>query len=141
MTDLRYITRLDYEGTRGYWVRYKQRSPLAAAKFFSDAKSGGKRRALTAALAFRDALLRKHPEERYGLLPNPGTLKQMWRTQGPWQYLSWHAEIQISPRKRLKRSWSVTKYGDSGAKQRAQAWLSEQRRLQQRAYPALQRSR
>jgi hypothetical protein len=134
MADLRYITRFDYTGTHGYQVRYKQRSAHAAQRFFADAKLGGKRAALRQAIAFRDALLKANPNDRYGQTPNTGTLKAIWRTQGPWQYLVWTAEIQIAPNKRLKRFWSVMKYGEHGAKRRASEWLKSQRELQQRSY-------
>ena len=96
MTDLRYITRCDYDHARGYWVRFKQRTAFAAQKFFSDAKLGGQRRALKAAIAFRDELVGQRPDDPYGLQPNAGTLKLVWRTQGPWQYLICLAEIQIA---------------------------------------------
>jgi hypothetical protein len=134
MTDLRYITRFDYEKARGYWVRYKQRTPHATQRFFSDTKLGGKRRALTAAVAFRDELLRQHPTDSYGIKPGTGTLKLIWRVNGPWQYLTWTAEIQIEQGKRLKRFWSVLEHGEAGGKRKAKAWLQEQRAVQQRNY-------
>lgn len=137
MADLRYITRLDYKRSRGYWVRYKQRSPIGVQKFFSDSKFGGARGALRNAIAFRDALLKKNPNERYGMLPNPGTLKVYWKTQGPWQYRVWGAEIQIASNERLKRSWSVSKYGEEVAKKKAESWLKAQQKIQRENYDEL----
>jgi hypothetical protein len=134
MTDLRYITRCDYEHSRGYWVRYKQRTPHAAQKFFSDAKLGGKRKALLGAIAYRDELVKQRPGDTYGAMPNGGTVKLIWRTQGPWQYLTWAAEIQVERGRRLKRFWSVLKYGEAAGKRLAKEWLEEQQRLQKRSY-------
>jgi hypothetical protein len=138
MTDLRYITRCDYEHSRGYWVRYKQRTPHSAQKFFSDAKFGGKGRALKAATEFRDQLVQQRPDDVYGQTPNEGTLKLRWRTQGPWQYLTWTAEIQIAPGQRLKRFWSVLKHGEAAGKRMAKAWLEAQQAIQKSAYAAQQ---
>ena len=64
MNRLHHITRLDYERTHAWWVRF-QRGPKGkrktASKMFSDGKWGGKRKALAAALAWRDANASRHP--------------------------------------------------------------------------------
>lgn len=59
MKRYRNITRMDYERTHGWWVRFQfgasqpgQREVLS--KHFSDGTHGGKRKALAAAIAWRD---------------------------------------------------------------------------------------
>jgi hypothetical protein len=54
----RNITRFDYAKTHGWWVRIR-RGDRAVSRFFSDGIHGGKRAARGAALAFRDAALRR----------------------------------------------------------------------------------
>lgn len=125
--DLRYITRVDYDRAAGWWVRFKQRTPQATTKLFSDATHGGKNKALAAALEFRDSLLRKYPKTHYGQKPVP-KLVLRWRTQGPWQYQEWRAEFQ-SQGQRLVRTFSVNRYGITGAEKRAKAWLKEVQEL------------
>ena len=53
--ELRYITRMDYARTRGWWVRFYSGTTLLAGKLFSDGQYGGKRKARVAAQAWRDA--------------------------------------------------------------------------------------
>jgi hypothetical protein len=55
------ITRFDYGRTRGWWVRIRRRGKRYAA-FFSDAPSGGTRKALDLAIRQRNAWLDKLPE-------------------------------------------------------------------------------
>lgn len=52
---MRYITQMDYERTRGWWVRFYSGTELLASKLFSDRKCGGTRKALRAAKVWRDA--------------------------------------------------------------------------------------
>lgn len=46
---------MDYQRTRGWWVRFYSGTTLLAGKLFSDLKHGGKRKALAAAQRWRDA--------------------------------------------------------------------------------------
>jgi hypothetical protein len=55
----RNITRMDYERTHGYWVRFQFGASLPGQreviqKLFADLAHGGKRKALAAAIAWRD---------------------------------------------------------------------------------------
>jgi hypothetical protein len=54
----RNITRFDYAKTHGWWVRIR-RGDRAVSQFFSDGVCGSKAAALKAALARRDAALRR----------------------------------------------------------------------------------
>ena len=51
---MRYITRMDYARTLGWWVRIYARSAVVASKLFSDAKSGNADKALVAAKRWRN---------------------------------------------------------------------------------------
>jgi hypothetical protein len=57
--DNRYITRMDYAKTHGWWVRVGATTPTPMSKLFSDGKCGGKRKALDAARRFRNAAEKK----------------------------------------------------------------------------------
>ncbi|SCZ63521.1 AP2 domain-containing protein [Thiohalomonas denitrificans] len=54
----RNITRMEHEKVRGYWVRVVKDGKLHQ-KLFSDGQYGGKRKAITAARAYRDELRRR----------------------------------------------------------------------------------
>ena len=61
MKRLRNITRIDHEASRTYaWRVTLQRHNKIVTKPFSDAIYGGRRKALKAALEYRDALLLQH---------------------------------------------------------------------------------
>jgi len=51
---LRYITRMDYERTCGWWVRFYSGTTLLKGALFSDKKYGGTKKALLAAQTWRD---------------------------------------------------------------------------------------
>lgn len=52
---MRYITRMDYARTCGWWVRFYAGTKLLASKLFSDRKYGGDRKALQMAQDWRDS--------------------------------------------------------------------------------------
>lgn len=52
----RYIYRVDYGHTHGWWVRFQRCNKIAKSKLFSDGKLGGKDKALKAAIAWRDGV-------------------------------------------------------------------------------------
>lgn len=54
----RYITRMDYAHTVGWWVRIYQASKVVAQKFFSDKANRGSDKALSAARKWRDKQLK-----------------------------------------------------------------------------------
>lgn len=64
---LRHITRMDYERTCGWWVRFYKGQTQLDHKLFSDKKWGGKTKALVAAQQWRDANEAKWVTKRPGL--------------------------------------------------------------------------
>lgn len=51
---MRYITRMDYARTTGWWVRFYAGATLLESRLFSDRKHGGTKVALAAAKVWRD---------------------------------------------------------------------------------------
>lgn len=136
MNRLHHVTRLDYERTHAWWVRF-QRGPSGArrtaSKMFSDGKWGGKKKALARALAWRDA-----NEHRYPPLPRGGP-----NGSGRKPQLAGYSSVSAVERAgrpvllgRFKRAdgsfatlqLSVDKWG-STARSKVDAWVRRQRKL------------
>lgn len=66
---MRFITRMDYGRTCGWWVRISAQGKNLASKLFSDLKHGGKDSALAEAKAWRDQQEARYAT-RLGLTPN-----------------------------------------------------------------------
>ena len=127
----RNISRIDIEkgktGTHGWEVRITRRGKKVA-KYFSDRDFRGKRGALAAARAFRDELidklrpytaieLVKRAQERSGNVPGVRLRENVVEKNG-WQYTYKTWEASWTPargKKRIKRQFSVNKYGDEKA--------------------------
>lgn len=133
------ITRYEYGRTRAWWVRFQvgDKSDIVG-QLFSDATYGGKRKALQAAIAWRDAQAPKvyrqrKPRPYHG--PGPG---RIWRqttshTRNGWVYTynAWHAWIRVGPR-HCATKWSIDKHGSAFAKAKVEAWLKKKRAEQAR---------
>jgi hypothetical protein len=117
----RYITRMDYAKSRGYWVRFKQRTALAVFRFFGDATYGGAANARGEALKLRNRLLACNPNDHYGQRPKP-TIKLVWRQCGGWLYQVYRCEMQVNGR-RLVKQFSVHQLGMREAERRAREWF------------------
>ena len=129
---LRNITRIDAGSTHAWEVRIMRRGEQYA-KTFTDRQLGGKARALAAARKYRDQMLRKLTGySREELLTKassrntsgyPGVRKLETNVRkGKWIYSYAFWEASWTPRpggKRVKRRFSVQKYGDKKAKQLA----------------------
>lgn len=131
-----YISRMDYAKTIGWWVR---RQGLGIQKFFSDLKHGSKKKALFAAVEYRDQLLedfgpnsdigksqpRKHYnyKSRYGA-NNTGVVGvcEEWRTNREGKtWLVGYIAYYSSLLKQHRRSFSFFHHGDE-AFQKAVVW-------------------
>lgn len=142
MKRLRNIIRIDHEASRTHAYRVTlQRHNTITVKTFSDAVHGGKRKALKAALAERDALLLEYSSfdhqiwVRTRLRKNntsglPGVAKytrpvhpRTGRDQAFW-LASWIDENGAS----RKRKFAVSRYGERKAKQLAIAERERQLR-------------
>ncbi|TWU39244.1 AP2/ERF family transcription factor [Novipirellula artificiosorum] len=123
----RNITRIDRESSGGYLVRI-MRKGKKTSKFFSDSENGGKKKALTAARAFRDGQEKKMKgytsKELSKIMRSNNTsgvvgvrlveeVDMRWPSQPT--YLYWVA--QWSPKKGVRKTkrFSVEKYGDEEA--------------------------
>ena len=110
MAKHKHITRLNSGFNNGWQVRVSRRG-IPYSKFFATRKHGGVRKALAAAIEYRDELL----EEVGGVLdPRAGVRKQTHR------YPRWIAcWPDIATGRTKTRVFSVKKYGDAAAKRLA----------------------
>ena len=127
-TELRFITRYDYQGRHGWWVRIQRRlskgaAPLVISRFFADDKHGGSDAGLAAAKEFRMAALSKAPaprQARYaplGVRRGYGYLRIIDGVVSGW-YRDSRGKVH---RKRL----SVAKWTLAEAKQQSVTWLTD----------------
>lgn len=144
--DLQNITRVDYPrpdraGTVGWWVRiYRtvEGQRRCVNKLFSDGIWGGQYPALVRARRWRNVTLKSLPPSSgrgYRKPPGHGYVRLALRTyvpRNPTQptkvYSAWTAWIRIEDMKARSTNWSVERWGDTGAKRRATAWLAEERK-------------
>lgn len=129
----RYIRRIDNERTRTHsWHVAIRCRGHAITRHFSDSVYGGKRKALKAAVAFRDATLKQFRDAGYAVWlrrkrsPNTsgiaGVARYVNRSQTPdssAEYPYWQAFWRDLDSKRHTRTFSVLKYGERKARQLA----------------------
>lgn len=140
----RYITRMDYDRTRGYWVRVGQvNNPKKEQRSFPDLACGGKRKSLKAARQYRDqAVKRVFNGRRYKILHScdrrnkTGVIgvcrvraKRYYinyndELMGPYQLDDYIGSAQVN-RKTVKKSYAVKKYGKANAFRLA-CWFRKQ---------------
>lgn len=83
----KYIKRIDRSGTNegaGWYVDIYYRGEKLAAKYFSDIKSGGKKKAEDCAIKFRNKILNKHKIT----LTAPGKNYSLWTLTPPMTMVS-----------------------------------------------------
>jgi hypothetical protein len=140
MKGYRNITRMDYARSHGYWVRFEYLShPIS--KMFSDGRYGGKRKALKAAVKYRDEVSLTLPPRRHGpdMLPGPG---RIWKERRSYlnhsgirmYYNAWTAWIMVSPQRPASTNFSIDKWGSHRAKFRTLLWLDAKQKEQKRNY-------
>lgn len=121
----RYLTRMAYARTSGWWVRFFAGRQCLASKLFSDIKCGGSRKALALARQWRDENESRfvavrpgrpafHRNDRRNNTKNVGvTLGILPLRTGSARY-EWRAKWSADGKKR-SRSFSVNKYGYEAA--------------------------
>lgn len=140
MKGFRNITRMDYKRSHGYWVRFEYLAhPIS--KMFSDIRYGGKRKALAAAVKYRDKVSLTLPPRHHGpdVLPGPG---RIWKERRSYLSLSgtrmyynaWTAWIMVSPQHPASSNFSIDKWGVRRAKSRILVWLTQKRKEQKLNY-------
>lgn len=127
----RNITRMDYERNHGYWVRFQRGTGLTSASF-SDAAYGGKRKALAAARAWRDRVLRQRlvlpaQSSRERVPAGHGYLRKKDVRQRVGVYPQWIAWVRLADGRNATTRYSIEKHGDRKAKRLAEAWLRKKR--------------
>lgn len=126
--DMRYITRYDYQGRHGWWVRIQRRlkratKPLVVSQFFADDKFPSRDAALGAAKVFRDAALVTAPEPRQQRRAPEGVRRGYGYTRLEGDVVKgWYRDTRG---KVHRTSCSVAKWTLKGAEERARAWLAK----------------
>lgn len=129
----RWIQRVDDVRTSTYcWKVAIKRKNIYRHKYFSDNIFGSKEAALEAAIAYRDALVKEFSGVDYELWKRefirptntsgiPGVARYVMRshTKQCKDYEHWLAFWRDADGKRRSRAFSVDKYGEVGAKERA----------------------
>lgn len=140
---MKYITRYDYDGSHGYWVRIQRRlgkgeKPLVISQFFSDSVYNGKALALKAAKIFRDAAVETAPPPKQarhqpeGVTNDYGYVRRGVITvkarDGSRQkkpvFEGWYRSAQG---KVSKAKYSIEKWGEDGAEAKANAWYAKKK--------------
>lgn len=127
------ITRMGYARNHGWWVRfYRGRAgeQRCISKSFSDAAHGGKRKALQEARRWRDQMAPKVPGKprRQNAPPGYGYVRRAETMQRADRWPRFVAWIRLDRGRCASTSYSVTRWGELGAKQKCEAWLDRKRR-------------
>lgn len=124
--ELRYITRYDYQGRHGWWVRIQRRltrgsKPLVISEFFSDDKNGGAEQGLVKAQAFRDGAITTAPAVRQQKHVPDGTRRGYGYTRVEGGVArGWFRD----DRGKIHRfTASVSRWGLAEAEKRVREWL------------------
>lgn len=135
MTPPRNIIRVDHEASRTHaWRVTLQRHNDIAVKTFSDAIYGGKRRALKAAEAYRDELLRRYSPYAHAIwvrtrlrrnntsgIPGVGRYEERVNRNTGYTRVFWLASWVNELGASRKRKFMVSHYGERQAKRLAVA--------------------
>jgi hypothetical protein len=123
------ITRMDYARAHGWWVRIyrncagKQKNCLS--QLFSDGVYGGKRKALVAAIAWRDQMLELLPAKKQSGALRPPGYGYVVRYQGSNRWTAW---LRTEGRGVKSTRYSIARWGADGAYDKAAAWLKREQR-------------
>jgi hypothetical protein len=135
MNPCRNIVRVDHEASRTHaWRVTVQRHNDIAVKMFSDSIHGGKRKALKAAEAYRDELLRRYSPYAHAIwvrtrlrrnntsgIPGVGRYAQMDNPKTGSVRVFWLASWVNEQGDGRKRKFAVSHYGERQAKRLAVA--------------------
>lgn len=138
---MQYIVRFEFGSTLGWWVRI-QRSTFKHRKLFSDGVHGGKQKALIAAKAYRDQLVKKAPDKLHDwslVLKTSGSYKRHMRlvrtrSRDVYRVDTFTAWIRTKPNVLACSRWSIEKWGVREAKRKCLQWLREKQREQRENY-------
>lgn len=129
--DMRYITRYDYQGRHGWWVRIQRRlkkatKPLVVSAFHADEKFGGKELALAEAKRFRDAAIVTAPEPRQEKHAPDGVRRGYGYTKvEAGAVKGWYRDTRG---KVHRKTFSIAKWTLKGAQTEADGWLAKKTR-------------
>lgn len=126
---MKYITRMDYENVKGYWVRIWLDGKPKHKKMFSDNKHGGKLKAEKKAIQWRNKKLHELNLSKFLTIKNSVSHStQKNNTSGVLgvhlgtnhkkntEYYSWVASWwDYKQNKQAHKSYAVLTYGDRGA--------------------------
>lgn len=124
----RHITRLDYDRSHGWWVRFARirhgKVVLVAQQQFSDGKYGGKQKALVAAVKWRDQQAKLVDPPRNARLPPGHGYVRRAVLDGRDVFEGW---MRLPKGKVARTKWHVDVWGPIVAKRRCNEWLARKR--------------
>jgi hypothetical protein len=137
---LKNITRMDYERSHGWWVRFEYRAkPIS--KMFSDSSYGGKRASRAAAIKYRDEVLQTLPNRSHQhQAPGKG---RIWRETRSYvlassgerrTYEAWTGWCRVAPNRSASSNASIDKWGVRRARRMVESWLEGKLEEQKRNY-------
>ena len=135
MTPFRNIIRVDHEASRTHaWRVTLQRHHDIVVKTFSDSISGGKRKALKAAMEYREELLRRYSPYAHAIwvrtrlrrnntsgIPGVGRYEERVNPHTGYTRVFWLASWVNEQGDSRKRKFAVSHYGERQAKRLAVA--------------------
>lgn len=129
----RNITRVDYVRTHSWWVRIYRGTgadKTVTSMHFPDKRWGGKRKALAAAVSWRDRQVKKlEPAQNGGGVWVPvghGYVRKAWVPSRQGESTCWTAWIK-TPERWVGTTRSIAKWGEAEARRRCEQWVRERR--------------
>lgn len=133
----KYITRMDYPKTKGWWVRLYKNGAVYASEYIRDSKNG-KRKGLAEAINKRDAMLKQynHPETftktiPWGQFPIVGISIGMQIKSNGEDYYNWVASHDYE-----HKSFAVLKHGYQEGYEKSLRWLRKKQNKRYRKQTA-----
>ena len=116
---VRHITRIDSNNTHGWYVRIRKRG-LKFEKLFSDLKHGSKDWAFMKAVVFLDNCMEQI--EQHKRETNTAKIRRAKKYSRGYEYDVFEVSWSPEPRMRKKKAFSVKKFGEKKALQKAESW-------------------
>jgi hypothetical protein len=143
MKKQRFVSRVESSRARGWQVRFHKGRQLEHSKFFSDTTYAGKRKALLAAVSYRDKFLVKNPKFAARTapllkMPKPVISNKLVKRRAGWSEVL-HVYLKVEPGRNGKivaNKWSLQERGKASATRKCNEWLAPWLKKQAAAYRA-----
>lgn len=116
---IKHVTRIDSGNTHGWYVRIRKRGKKFE-KLFSDLKHGSKDWAFFKAILYLDECIEKIDKHKSTL--ELARIRRATKFSRGYEYDVYEVSWSPEPNSRKKKAFSVKKYGEEKARQKAQSW-------------------